>query len=93
MSTLIGRKAMFNPIFNGEIHYSNGIEVTPCVKRVQVVDGTIMGTIVEDRHYEVLIAGPVEQNGWYPLYLMSKQLISLIPTNSQYLSEDQINDN
>ena len=90
MTDLVGRTAMFNPIFNGEIHYTNGTELTPCKKNIQVRDGTIQGTIIQDRHYEVLITGPVEPNGWSPVYLMSKQFITLLPDGLQF-PEDQIN--
>jgi hypothetical protein len=93
MTTIVGRKAMFNPILNGAIYYSNGIEMTPCRKNVQVEDGTIMGVITEDRSKDVLIAGPMELNGWYPVYLMAKTDISLLETDLQFLSQDQINGN
>lgn len=82
---------MFNPILNGEIRYSNGIEITPCRTGVQVEDGTILGVITEDRQFEVFIAGPVELNGWFPIYLMSKQFINLLETDLSFLSNDQIN--
>jgi hypothetical protein len=91
MSVLIGRKAMYNPIFNGEIQYSNGIEFTPCKKNVQVEDATIQGVIIQDRHDTVLITGPIELNGWYPVYLMAKTYITLL--DNDIYREDQINDN
>jgi hypothetical protein len=93
MTSLVGRKAMFNPILNGGVSYSNGTEITPCKTGVQVEDGTILGIIAEDRQFEVFISGPVELNGWYPLYLMSKRFITLLETDLQFLSKDQINGN
>jgi hypothetical protein len=89
MTTLVGRKAMFNPILNGGVYYGNGIEIIP-KKNAQVRDGTILGIITEERQSEVFIAGAADENGWFPLYLMSKQFINLLETDLQYLSDNQI---
>lgn len=92
MTTLVGRKVMFNPLLNGGVYYSNGTEIVP-KKNVQVKDGTISGVITEERHFEVCVATPASENGWYPVYLMSKQFINLLETDLQYLSDDQIDNN
>jgi hypothetical protein len=81
METLVGRKVIFNPIFNVSIHYSNGIEDTPCKKDIQVRDASILGIITKEEHEEVFVAGPPEVNGWFPVYLMPKRVISLLGNN------------
>ncbi len=76
--TLVGRQAMFNPVFHGDVFQSNGVEMIK-QKHPQVEDnGEIRGTIVQDRHNDVMIAGPLELNGWYFVYLIPKSTITLL---------------
>lgn len=89
MTTLVGRKVMYNPILNGGVYYSNGTEIIP-KKNVQVADGTVLGVITDERQSEVYVAGTPDENGWFPLYLMSKQFINLLESDLTYLSDDQI---
>jgi hypothetical protein len=78
MITLVGRKVMFNPIFNGGVYQGNGIELIP-QKNPQVDDnGQIMGTIWLDKHTEALVAGPLQLNGWHFVYLMPKSTLTLL---------------
>ncbi len=75
---LVGKRVIFNPIFYGEVYQGNGIELIK-QRNPQVEDnGVILGTVVEDRHTDALIAGPVELNGWHFVYLISKSSISSI---------------
>jgi len=75
---LVGRKVMFNPVLHGDVYQSNGIEMIK-QKCPQVEDnGQILGVIVEDRHTKVLIAGPIELSGWYFVYQIPKNTITLL---------------
>lgn len=75
---LVGRKVMFNPILYVEVYQSDGVQ-TIKQKHPRVEDnGEILGTIVQDRHTDALIAGPVELNGWHFVYLIPKSTITLL---------------
>lgn len=90
METLVGRRALYNPVFNGGIFYSNGTELTPPVKNIQAPQNTIIGTIIEDRNKEVFITGGPASEGWVTVYLMEKQFLTLLRTEQQNISDNQI---
>ena len=84
--SIVGKRAMFNPIYYGKLTFTDGTEIVEAVNpQVQIKDEYIEGTVLEDNGQTVQIAGPIELNGWWPVYFMSKVYIAILP--------DGLNDN
>lgn len=84
--TLVGRQAIFNPINNGGVYYYNGVNVFP-QKHLEITDGTIVGTIVQDLTPNAMIAGPFDLNGEQLWYLIPKSTITLLDNNITDVSQ------
>lgn len=70
---------MFNPILNGAVYQSNGIDTIKQKFPIVEDNGAILGTIVDDRAPgTAMVATGVELNGWYFVYLMNRNVLNIL---------------